>query len=100
MIWGSRSTGRASGFQRSREARVQAAETLRPRVAQVEIGEQPPDRDRGSRQQWQLDLAEPAEKPIRQLTRDVVRQQKADVLPQSGFRGGCSHCHISVRIIE
>jgi hypothetical protein len=30
----------------------------------------------------------------------VVRQKKADVLPQSGLSGGCSHRHISVRIIE
>jgi len=48
---------------------VQAREALRSRVAQVEIGEKPPDCDRGSRQQWRLDLAEPAEKSIRQPMR-------------------------------
>ena len=63
-----------TGFQLSRKARVQAREMLRLRFAEVEIGEQPPDRDRGSRQQRRLDLAEPAENPIRQLTRDTVRQ--------------------------
>ena len=89
-----------AGFQLSREAGVQAREALRLRFAQVEIGEQPPDRDRGSRQQRRLDLAEPAEKPIRQLTRDTVRQQKADVLPKQGFGGCRSHCHIFVKIIE
>src|ERR1700757_2773030 len=88
------------GFQLSCEACVQAREALRLRFAQVEIGEQPPDRDRGSRQQRRLDLAEPAEKPIRQLMRDAVRQQKTDVLPQEGLGGYSSHCHIIVRIIE
>jgi hypothetical protein len=62
------------GFQLSREARVQAREALILRFAQVEIGEPPPDRDRGPRQQRRLDLAEPAEQPIRHLTREAVRQ--------------------------
>jgi hypothetical protein len=47
-----------------------------------------------------LDLAEPAEKSIRQPMRDAVRQQKTDVLPQHGFGGCRSHCHISVKNIE
>ena len=88
------------GFQLSREAGVQAREALHLRFAQIEIGEQPPDRDRGSRQQRRLDLAEPAEKPIRQLPRDMVLQQKADVLLKQGFDGRRSRCHIFVRIIE
>jgi len=33
-----------TGFQLSRKARVQAREMLRLRFAEVEIGEQPPDR--------------------------------------------------------
>ena len=89
-----------AGFQLSREARVQAREALRLRFAQIEIGEQPPDRDRGSRQQRRLDLAEPADKPIRQLMRDAVRQQKTDVLPQRGFGGCRSHCHIFEKIMD
>src|SRR5262249_18318269 len=88
------------GFQLPRKTRVQAREALRPRVAQVEIGEHSPDRDRGSRQHGRINLAEPAEESIRQLPRDVLRQQKAEILPQSGFSGVCSHCHISVRMIE
>src|SRR6516164_1136005 len=88
------------GFQLSREACVQAREALRLRFAQVEIGEQPPDRDRGSRQQRRLDLAEPAEKSIRQLMRDTVRQQKADIFPKQGSGGCRSRCHIFEKIIE
>jgi hypothetical protein len=89
-----------AGFQLSREARVQAREVLISRFAQVEIGESPPDGDRGSRQQRRLDLAEPAKQPIRHLTRDAVRQQKADVLRENGFGGCRSHCHITVKIFE
>jgi len=65
-----------AGFQLPREASVQAREALRPRFAQVEIGEPPPDRDRGSRQQRRLNLAEPADKPIRQLSRDALLSRK------------------------
>jgi hypothetical protein len=92
--------GTRAGFQRSCEAGVQAREALRLRFAQVEIGEQPPDRNRDSRQQRCLDLTEPAQKPIRQLMRDTVRQQKTDILPQRGFGGCRSHCHIFEKIME
>src|SRR5262249_16196343 len=87
-------------FQLACETRVQAWEALRQRFAQLEIGEQLPDRDRGSCKERRFDLAEPAEKPIRQLTREMVRQQKAEGLLQYSLGGGGAHCHISVRIIE
>ena len=63
-------------LQLTREARVQAREALRSRFAQIEIGEQPPDRDRGTCRERRLDLAEPTKKSIRQLPRDVALQQK------------------------
>ena len=87
-------------LQLTREARVQAHEALRSRFAQIEIGEQPPDRDRGTCRERRLDLAEPTKKSIRQLPRDMALQQKADVLTKHGFDGCRSHCHIFVRIIE
>src|SRR5271156_6683838 len=88
-----------AGFQLAREACVQAREALRLRFAQVEIGEQPPHRDRGSRQPRRLYLTEPAKESIRQLTWDTVRQQKTDVLPQRSFGGRRSHCHIFEKIM-
>jgi hypothetical protein len=79
---------------------MQAREALRSRITQVEIGEQPPDRDRGSRQQGRLDLAEPTEKSIRQPMWDVVAQQEADIFPKQGLGGCRSHCHATVKFIE
>jgi hypothetical protein len=79
--------GTRAGFQLSREARVQARKALRPSVAQVEIRESPPDRDRRSRQQRRLDLTEPLEKAIREMMRDAIGQQETEVLPQEGLGG-------------
>ena len=69
-----------AGLQLAREAGMQAREGLLPGVAEVEIGEQAPHRDRRPRHDRVLDLAEPAHPARREAPRDPVGQQEVDVL--------------------
>jgi len=68
--------------QRAGEAVVQAAETGVPRVAEVEVGEELPHRDRHVAHQRLLDAAEPAEEARRRDARDAIREQEVQVLVQ------------------
>ena len=57
---GSASIGRAPGFSSRVKQSCRLSKRLLPGVAEVEIGEQAPDRDRRARHQRVADLAEPA----------------------------------------
>ena len=72
--------GARAGFEFAREAGMQAPEGLQPRIAEIEIGKQPPQPDRRPRHDGILDLAEPAEEPCGEPPRNSVGQQKVDVL--------------------
>src|SRR5438105_14446679 len=70
---------------------MQAAEALRARVAQVELGEAAPQRDRRARQPRALDAAVPAHRPRQRGAPDAIRQQEVEpfVLGQAlGDRAG------------
>ena len=67
-------------LQLTGEAGMKAVEGLLLRIPEIEIGEQPPDRDRCPRQPGMLDPAEPAKEARRQPAGNAVRQQKVDVL--------------------
>ena len=61
------------------EAVVQAAELGLFGFAQIEVGEQPPERDREVADERLLDLAEPADELGRQPPRNAVGEQEIDV---------------------
>ena len=62
------------------EAVVHAAELGLLRLAQVEVGEHPPEADREVAHQRLLDLAEPADERRGQPPGDAVGQQEIEVL--------------------
>ena len=86
-----------AGHERTREAVVQAREALLLRVAEVEVGEQPPDGNRQPRQQRAADLAEAPHRACERDARDAVGEQEVQVLlleeaaQRAGFHDGVKH---------
>src|SRR5262249_35824908 len=82
----------------ARETVLHAAKLALARLAEVEIGEQAPGRDRELAHQRLLDLAEPAHEPRQQATWNPVREQKVNVLLLTDFCDGGTDCHETVRL--
>ncbi|MCR5864456.1 hypothetical protein [Aquincola sp. J276] len=86
-----------TGAQLAGEAVVQAGKALLLGIAQVEVGEQPPHRDRQPRQQRAAQLAEAAHPARERDARDAVGEQEVQVFllqqaaPGAGFHGAVNH---------
>ena len=80
----------------AREAIVQARKLRLPRVREIDVAKQPPQRDREIAHERLLDLAEPAHETREQAARDTVGQKKVDVLLQKHFCQSGAHCHETV----
>ena len=80
-------------LQLAGEAVVQARELGLLRLAQVEVGEQPPEPDRQVAHERLLDLAEPAHEPGRQPPRNAVGQQEIEVFLLEDLAISDADCH-------
>ena len=79
------------------EAIVQACEFGLFRLAEIEVREQPPDRDRDIADQRLLDAAEPADELSRQPPRNAVGEQEINVLLLENSKDLSPHCHGTVK---
>ena len=78
------------------EAVAQALEAVELCIAQVEIREQPPQRDAGGAQPRIFDAAQPAHEPGEPATRDAVGQQEIEflLLGNSDDQRTCGHLSV------
>src|SRR5262249_32005026 len=83
-------------FQFAREAVVEALEVVVACLAEIEIGKQSPQRDRGAANNRVLDLAEPPHEAGRQPARNAIREQEVDVFLEKQAAEGRSYCHETV----
>ena len=89
--------GRAqAGTEFARKTIVQALEFGLLGLRQIEIGKQPPARDRGIAHKRVLDLAEPAHEARQRRPRDAVGQQEIQVLLLCEAGDQAPYCHQSV----
>jgi hypothetical protein len=89
--------GRAqAGPQFARKTIVQAFEFGLFGFRQIEIGKQPPARDRGIADKGVLDLAEPAHEARHRRPRDAVGQQEIQILLLRETGDQAPDCHQSV----
>ena len=85
-----------SRFELAREAFVQAVETFRLGLAQVQIGEQPPNRDGGCTKPGPLDSAHPADEQGEPAARNPVGEQEVEVLLLQDAHQPSAGGHVSV----
>jgi len=80
----------------SGKAIVHALEARLFRFAQIEIGEQPPQRDTGAANQGLLDPAQPPHELGQEPAWNAVGEQEVDVLllHDPGDQGSCSHLNV------
>jgi hypothetical protein len=67
------------------------------RLAEIEIGEEAPDRYGEVAHQRLLDAAEPAHEPGRQAAGNAVGQQEIEVILLQRVEDGGSHRHVTVK---
>jgi len=84
--------------QRTGEAVVQARELLFLRVAEVDVGEEAPGRDRDVAHHGLLDVREPAHEPGRETLGNPVGQEEVQILLLRQTVDDGAHCHGSVNL--
>ena len=87
-------------LQPPREAVVQTPEPGLSRLAQIEVGEQPPQGDAGGAQPGLLDAADPPHELRRPAARNAVGEQEIEVFLLREAADHGAHGHLSVTLLQ